>query len=343
MTKTIQLRKDNHYVPQLYLKQWVTNGKIPTYRLLVPNSEAPLWKDHSLRGIAFHQHLYTYLAGQEETDEFERWLSQEFEAPAEEAIRLAINDERMSQEHWRKLVRFAVAQDVRTPANLRVFLARHRDTMQKLMNETLETSVRHLEAAVKAGVTIPKSEPDLNNPFPLKVSITRYPEGDGGIETRTVVGRRLWLWSTRHLLTDTIKKITNNHWTVVHAPAGMSWPTSDNPLIKLNYHNNKNYDFGGGWGVPQVDIIMPLSPKHLLYNCIGRRSWPRGTVLDRQTAQFLRKVIVEHADRYIFDKGKSDVQNIRPRAVSLAAYNQERATWQNWGNEQSQAEAELFG
>src|SRR3546814_13229544 len=88
----------------------------------------------------------------------------------------------MSQEHWRKLVRFAVAQDVRTPANLRTFLARHRDTMQKLMNETLETSVRHLEAAVKAGVTIPKSEPALNNPLPLKVSIPQYPEGDGRSE-----------------------------------------------------------------------------------------------------------------------------------------------------------------
>jgi hypothetical protein len=30
-----QLRKDNHYVPKLYLKQWANNGKIPTYRLLV--------------------------------------------------------------------------------------------------------------------------------------------------------------------------------------------------------------------------------------------------------------------------------------------------------------------
>lgn len=342
MAKTIEHRKNNHYVPQLYLKQWATNGKIPTYRLLVPNNEAPVWKDYSLRGIAFHQHLYTYLANQEETDEFERWLSQEFETPAEEAIRLAINDQRMSKEHWRRMSRFAIAQDVRTPANLRTFLVRHRDTMEKLMKETLETSIRDLEAATKAGVALPKFEPDPNNVFPLKISVTRNPEGDRGIEGRTVVGRRLWLWSARRLLTDTITEITNTHWTIVHAPAGMSWPTSDNPLIKLSYHNQKNYNFGGGWGVPKVDIIMPLSPKHLLHNCIGRRSWPRGTVLDRQTAQFLRKVIVEHADRYVFDKGKSDVQSLRPRIVSLAAYNQERATWQNWGKEQRRAEAELF-
>lgn len=32
-----QLRKDNHYVPKLYLKQWADQGFIPTYRLLVPS------------------------------------------------------------------------------------------------------------------------------------------------------------------------------------------------------------------------------------------------------------------------------------------------------------------
>jgi len=117
-----QLRKDNHYVPKLYLKQWADDGQIPTYRLLVPSDKTPLWKPHSLKGIAFHQHLYTYVVGQEETDEFERWLDREFEGPAEQAIHRAVNGHQMSPDHWRRLVRFAVALDVRTPARLREFL-----------------------------------------------------------------------------------------------------------------------------------------------------------------------------------------------------------------------------
>ncbi|CAB3845078.1 DUF4238 domain-containing protein [Achromobacter sp. CF-sbj1-Ac2-l] len=344
MKTSTQLRVDNHYVPQLYLKQWAKNGKIPTYRLLVPKNEAPLWKDHSLRGIAYHQHLYTYVAGQEETDELEHWLSKEFEDPAQEAIRLVVNDERMSPEHWRRLIRFAVAQDVRTPASLRAFLARHRDSMQGLLNQTVESSVKYLEAAVKAGIKLPERAPDWEptESFPVKISVVRNPEGDGTIETRTILGRRLWLWSVRHVLTETITKITNQRWTIVHAPAGVSWPTSDNPLIRLNYRGPASYSFGGGWGVDNVDILMPISPTHLLHNCIGRRSWPRGTVLDQATAQFLRKVIIEHADRYVFDISKSDVQKIRRRTVNLAAYNEERAIWQNWGKEQGAAEAELF-
>lgn len=82
----MNLRKDNHYIPQLYLKQWATNGKIPTYRLLVPNENYPTWKTHSLKSICFHQHLYTYIATQGETDELERWLDREFESPAADAI-----------------------------------------------------------------------------------------------------------------------------------------------------------------------------------------------------------------------------------------------------------------
>ncbi|MHA6896182.1 DUF4238 domain-containing protein [Ralstonia pseudosolanacearum] len=333
--------KDNHYVPQLYLKQWSTNGNILTYRLLVPHENVPLWKAHSLRGIAFHQHLYTYLVGQEETDEFERWLGQEFEAPAEEAIRLAVNDERMSKKHWRALIRFAVAQDVRTPANLMAFLARQRESLQALMNETLEGTARSLEEAAKAGTRLPKQEPDSSNGFPLQVSITKTSDGKSAIEARTTVGRKLWLWSVRHQLTNTIKKITHSRWTIVHAPAGISWPTTDNPVIKLNFRDAENYDFRGGWGVPKCAIFLPLSSKHLLHNSIGHRGWPRGTVLDKPLATFIRKIIIEHADRYVFEKNRSDVHLVRPRVVSLEEYTKELDAWANWHREQSEAESNL--
>jgi hypothetical protein len=48
-----------------------------------------LWgypRKRSIRGIAFHQHLYTRLAVGAVTDELEEWLNQEFETPAQEAL-----------------------------------------------------------------------------------------------------------------------------------------------------------------------------------------------------------------------------------------------------------------
>lgn len=75
----MQLRKDNHYVPELYLKQWADKVGVLTYRLLVPNENVGAWKKHSLKGIGYQKHLYTYWAGGAETDEFECWLDREFE------------------------------------------------------------------------------------------------------------------------------------------------------------------------------------------------------------------------------------------------------------------------
>lgn len=337
-----QLRRDNHYVPELYLKQWAHQGKILTYRLLVPHERCPLWKEHSLAGIAYHQHLYTYFAGHGDTDEFERWLDREFESPAVDAIRRVAQEERLRPEHWANLVRFAVAQKVRTPASLRAFLTRQADSLQSLMTETVEHSLVKLEKAYSAGTRPPIAETDSTNPLPLKVAIKQQADGSGVIETQTIIGRRLWLWQVRHILSSTLTRLPRHHWTILHAPEGMTWPTSDNPVICLNFVNEKEYDFKGGWGRRKGDIILPLSPKHLMYTCIGEYPWPRGTVLDEKTALLMRRIIIEHADRYIFATEPSDIHLLRPRVVSPEACRQERQTWQNWHEEQRQAEVELM-
>ncbi len=337
-----QLRKDNHYVPKLYLRQWAQDGFIPTYRLLVPNERVPLWKKQSLKGIAFHQHLYTYLSGQEETDEFERWLDSEFESPAEEAIRRVVQEDRMSPEHWRRLIRFAVALDVRTPARLRQFIRRQNESLPALMESTMRNSIRKLEGLVKRNEPIPFS-PDESDTFSIfKISIEATEDGGGQARAQTIVGRRLWIWQMRHLLSKTLGRLPAHRWTILHAPAGMSWPTSDDPLIRLNFQDSRNYDFGGGWGVKNGDLLLPLSPKHLLYTCIGNKVWPRGATPDIETAQLMRRIIIEHADRYVFSSEPSDVHLIRPRLVCSTTYKNEQATWQQWHLDQCHAEREFL-
>ncbi|MFK4135305.1 DUF4238 domain-containing protein [Pseudomonas luteola] len=336
-----QLRKDNHYVPKLYLRQWAHDGLIPTYRLLVPNENVPLWKKQSLKGIAFHQHLYTYLAGQEETDEFERWLDSEFESPAEEAIRRVVQEDRMSPEHWRKLIRFAVALDVRTPARLRQFILRQNKSLPALMESSIRSSIQYLETAVRRSELIP-GPTDESDTLPIfKISIEPIADGGGQVKAETTVGRRLWIWQMKHLLTKMLGRLPAHRWTVLHAPVGMSWPTSDNPLIRLNFWDSKDYNFGGGWGVKNGDILLPLSPRHLLYTCIGNKVWPRGTTPDAKTVQLMRRIIIEHADRYVFSSEPGDVHLIRPRLVCPSTYKKEQAFWQRWHHEQCQAEKEL--
>lgn len=259
----------NHYVPKLYLKQWAASGMIPTYRLLVPNESCPLWKRHSLRGIAYHQHLYTYIAGGEATDEFERWLDSEFEGPAEKAIDRVVREDTLTPEHWMRLARFAVAQDVRTPARLREFLARQSVQMPDLLQRVVHDSVRRLEHGESpAGLQAAAAEEE-SKAFPLKVTIEREPDGGGTLNAATLVGRKMWIWSLRHFLTSTIEKLPKTRWTILHAPSNLSWPTTDNPLIRLNFFGPTNYNFGGGWGVQNGDILLPLSPSTCFTPALG--------------------------------------------------------------------------
>jgi hypothetical protein len=336
-----QLRKDNHYVPQLYLKQWSRNGKIPTYRLLVPNDNCDHWKEHSAKSIAFHQHLYTYVVGQGETDEFERWLDREFENPAEEAINRAINGERLSRDNWSQLIRFLAAQDVRTPVRLKEFLTRQNETFQSFIDATLANSVAELEKAARLGIRLQTPKRDPNDIFPVKVTVARSTEGGGIIQAKGIVGRRLWLACSRHMLTSTISYLMAHRWTILHAPEGVTWPTSDNPVIRLNFVDANNYDFRGGWGRKNGEILLPLSSTHLLYTKIGNRTFSRGTVLDEGTARMIRRMLIEHADRFVFALDKGDIHLIRPRKVCSETYKREQLAWKNWHHEQSQAEAGL--
>lgn len=337
-----QLRKNNHYVPKLYLKQWATDGTIPTYRLLVPSENVPLWRTQSLKGIAYHQHLYVYLAGNEETDEFERWLDSEFEGPAEEPIRRAVLGERLLPEHWKCLERFAMALDVRTPANLRRFLKRQKETLQELMDVTMEQSVSALEEIVRRNESLPSRSDVPANSGLFKVRIEQLPDGSGRIRAETIVGRRLWLDQMRRTLTETIHRLPELKWTILHSPPGMTWATTDNPLVKLNFEDRRNYNLGGGWGIKNGDILLPLSPKHLLYTCIGRRSLLRGTIVDVNTAQLIQKIIIENADRYIFAREPFNVESTRKRLVCPLAFKSEAEAWQNWHSDQVQAEMELL-
>ena len=130
--------RNNHFVPKNYLKRWSTNGhQIWGYPLLVSNQNILMWKLYSISGIAYHTHLYTKLSVDGlETDEFERWLDKEFETPVEEAIYKATSDHNLSPMEWEKLIRFAAAQSVRTPAQLIQNLERWRKEMPSEYNST---------------------------------------------------------------------------------------------------------------------------------------------------------------------------------------------------------------
>ena len=138
-----QLKRDNHFVSQMYLKNWGdTKNYIWSYRLLIPNERFPKWKHLPIGGVAFQRDLYTVISDGHEEDTFERWLEAEFESPAQDAISKVVKNRKLSLVDWNRLALFLAAQDVRTPVNYIESTQRWQKELPKLLQDTLDNTIR---------------------------------------------------------------------------------------------------------------------------------------------------------------------------------------------------------
>src|SRR5713226_6376351 len=194
-------QRNNHYVPYLYLKRFGSpSERVPTYRVLVAHNNVPMWQEKSIKGVAYHAHLYTRIAAGVQTDEIERWLNTEFESPAEEVLLKVTTDARLSPTDWKILVRFLAAQDVRTPARLAENLQFCNTNVQAMLDRTLQETLQQLEAARKSGQPIrPTTTPNAEY-IPLRVTREIKPGKEfGTLQVETLVGRRLWFFNLRSI------------------------------------------------------------------------------------------------------------------------------------------------
>ena len=344
-SKTMPFQHRNHYVSRLYLKRFATpDGRVFTYRILAAHEGTTLWKPAAIKGIAYHEHLYTRTVAGIESDEIEKWLNTEFETPAAEPLRKATCGMRLTKQDWRNLIRFVAAQDVRTPAHLHEDLQRWNKELQGVLDNTVRDAVSHAEAAKRAGQPIPTIKSYDSKFIPMRVTTAIQPgEKFGTVKAEIIVGRGLWFFGIRHLLTKTIEVLLNQKWTILVAPEGLDWFTSDDPVIRLNYYEEGKYDFRGGWGKAGGEIMMTLDSRHLLYTKIGHRPPERGSVVPRPQAVAIRRFIAEHAHRFIFAASPDpEVAMMRPRTVDATSLRREQELWRKWHQEQSAAERELL-
>lgn len=344
MTET-PFHRDNHFVPCVYLKGWTgTDGKVSTYRLLVSHNSVPLWRSYSPASIAYHSHLYTQTISGVERDDFEKWLGREFETPADEPLTKARSGTRLTRAELRRLVRFLAAQDIRTPAWFMQQAKRLDEYLPRLMETTVKESLRKAEQARTTGQAIATQSMSRaeRKGLPLRVIVNRNPEGDGEIGVEMLRGRQLWLWVIKRHLTKNISALLQHHWTILRPAKGLSWFTSDNPVVRLNYNGTNNYDFLGGWGSPGTQIFLPLDRKHLLFTHIGERPRRHGDSMTREETLGIRRFIAERAWRMVFaPKPDDEMPVLRPRLVDSDEFQREREEWARWHQQQTAAEREF--
>ena len=338
-----KISKDNHYVSQAYLSNWESSPeKVYVYRILVSHENVPIWEEKSIKGIAYHKHLYTQQLFGFESDNIEQWFSIEFESPAESSIQKAISEDRLTPDDWYKLVRFLAMHDVRTPGRLAEYLKINVESTRESLEEIIKKLHEKFENIEQSGVAITADNKIAT--FPLKVT-AKINEGEefGTLKVETAVGRASWLWVIQHLLNNTAKVLHQHKWTIMRPALGMSWFTTDKPVIRLNYYSPGKYDFKGGWGSNGSEIFLPLSPEHMLYTRIGHRQPKRGSRFSIEHTSLLRQLIAEHAHRYVFGKAvDNDVPIYIPRTINAKFYQQEHEQWERWHLDQTESEKYLL-
>jgi hypothetical protein len=339
------LTRDNHYVPQLYLRNFASErGEVCAYRILVSHSTIPAWRPVNIAGTGYEKNLYTRIVRGEETDDMEQWLNREFESPAKESLQKVIEDKKLLESDWKILVRFLASQIVRTPA----FLVKNLPLWNQMTPGVLDRSLKNVEEQLRdaktSGRRVVLDDDDVSHTeyFPLRVERKDLPEEKMvQFTAKVAVGRGLWFYTMKHTLTKTLQVLHKHKWTILEAPSGLRWFTSDDPAVCLNFRSDSDYDFNGGWDRRGANIFLPLSPRHLMFTEIGASLYPR-RVPSRYHARLFRRMVAEHAHRQIYSYAEdSKVPQLRPRTIDATAFQSERRLWEAWYEDQSRTEQSL--
>jgi hypothetical protein len=339
-----QLTIKNHFVPQSYLKRWEdAEQKVSVYKTLVSHFTVPNWKKYSVAAIAYHKHLYTQVLNGNESDELEKWFNREFEAPANCVLDKATQDEKLTKNDWNILIKFLAAQDVRTPKRMSEYLKRGTGKLSEALNEVLDEVKEKLENRDIESLKIHNS-PVKDLAFPLKLITDNQKDNNATIlKAESYVGRITWIYSIKYLLENTEKVLHKHRWSIVKPAKGYYWITSDNPVVKLNFIDEHNYDFGGGWDKPKGNLFFPIGPEHAMFVQIGDKALPKGTRLSVHQTILIRRLIAENSHRMIFSKNDDDgVTSLKKRTVDKEMVNREKAELLAWHQKNSEMEREYF-
>lgn len=336
----------HHAIPRSYLRGWSLDGRtVQARRLLVPVATYPEWSAQAIRSLTVVPDLYTSVLAGKASDEFERWLNTNVETPAAEALDRVRRDLPLGRDDWQRLALYVAALDVRTLRSYQEQTERWEKTLKPILDSTLRNIpkkiAQHAPPPRRSRDRTPSQRPvpPVGARFPLRITTTPSADGDGVVLRADVtLGRELWLHSMRHQLSTTAEVLTHHRWWILHPHPGSQWFTSDDPVIRLNYYGDGQYDLKGGWGRRGGEILVPLSPSAMLYTKIGDRS-PRTAELSAKMTITFQRLVAEHAHRWIVacDRPQRALW-FRPRVVSRELFAAEERLAADWHDAQTAAE-----
>lgn len=337
----MSISRENHFLPQMYLKRWSEEGKIKEYKLLVSHENVPIWTIRPIRKAAVQGNLYVRIEDGVEYDDIEHWFDKHFENPAARALEKACNGEKMTSEDWSKLIDFVIAQYVRTPAF-------HQWTME--MGKTIVPSVLD-EVAQKIASVTPEEikshknrEDDYSSLLPLSIKDTgMHPDEDHTtLEISTMVGKNMWLMDMKYFLSE--KSVVNRYihsikWSIVSSPEDSEWPTCDSPFIIAQYNAAGNFQIVKDGIGNNNALVFPLSPNKVLLGTRTRKFDWRFTADDIFFNE-IKALILNNAYMYVYSREEDDsIPHYRQRVVNEELFKKVMNEYSDWYDKYQEAEA----
>ena len=325
------MKSKNHFVSKFYLENWSSNGRLFAYRLIVPHDKVPTWIECNTKSEATRKSLYVT---PEEEDYFEKVMDSKIENPASDSLYRLVNRMKLAPRDWEHLIALLALHDLRTIKSLK----RHLDNTGPLFESVVKSIIAEFECNLPEATESEKSDfSSKNQVFEIPVSFEVHRDDikkEAFIRNSVLVGRRSWLSEIESILENSLELLKKHRWTIVRPSSGFSWPTSDSPVIKLNYRAADDYDLNGGWGVNKGNIFFPLTPKLMMMTEIGSKSstLPKkfSTLSENQTLD-LQKYIIENAFGSVYSSQPiAGIEMIRQRTVDRNAFMHEREFFSSW-------------
>ena len=343
----MSISRDNHYLPQMYLKQWAQDGRIQEYRLIVSHASVPNWKRRTIKSAAVQKNLYLRMEDDIELDDIEHWFDQNFEEPAAKALNKVCTGIELSNKETHLLLNFVIAQWVRTPAFHQVAM-RQGQTIAPSVLENIAKEAEDLSPQDIVG-HLPKSPLDSTLiPISIKNTGVKSDSSHTLLEISTIVGKGFWLAVMKYYLNPDSAVYQYLHklkWSIVSAPAGCFWPTSDNPFVVTRVSKSGSLSLVNpelGIGHKKTVLLFPISPQKVLLGTRFRK-YKRRFEADNAMAQNIKRCFVENAFLYIYCRDEdSQICQMRPRIIDTKQYQKTKESYDNWYDNYKDIEAPLL-
>lgn len=301
-----QRTRNNHFVPQFYLRQWQSSdenlrqGKyVYSYPWLTEHDARKKWSTCNIAHTASQHFLYTVECEGVLDNSLEDALScLESKIPA---VIAKLNDpSTLSDTDKILLMEFIAVQSVRTPVWWRKLLNNTDDRVQRIlrsderviMRENLHNAIHNLIFPTKdllyTKLHYIATKYDKTELVHLKRQ--EYPGYYDEFDEYD------YLFFVSGLMLVAIGEAIRTEWYLLKAPDDCHFITCDNPVAIIQDHINWGRNSYCPW-YPGDIILMPLSPEYLLVSNTFPNLWD----FDKSRVDGINAIIAYNADMYVYD------------------------------------------